>query len=269
MSTAAQLDDTPPASIRVAERSYLAEPGFHQHRYYQLILPHQGALHMRVEGRRVAVSPAEWTLIAPGAEHTYWAEGPNQVLVADLAAHAFSGQLAAAQTPQHPLDSRLVALADLLRSELRAGALGEPLVAEALASYVGAALGLALRPGSAVAMRPALPLASRARDILEAGALGPLSLEQVASTVGVSLAHLQRSFRAAYGVSMLAYVQGLRLRRAQALLLQSELPVEAVAAAVGLASPSYFTRLFTREIGVSPAAFRRRGRRAEAGTRTS
>jgi AraC-like DNA-binding protein len=266
MSTPSHPDDAPPASIRVAERSYMAEPGFHRHRYYQLIFPHQGALLMRVEGRRVAVSPAEWTLIPPGAEHTYWAEGPNRVLVADLAAHVIAGQPEAgeeARAPQHPLDGRLAALAGLLQSELRAGALGEPLVAEALAGYVGAAVRLALRPGSTPAERPAAHLAGRARDILEAGALGPLSLEQVAATVGVSLAHLQRSFRAAYGLSMLAYVQGLRLRRAQALLLEGELPVEAVAAAVGLASPSYFTRLFTRELGVSPAAFRRRGRTAE------
>lgn len=266
-------DDAPPASIRVAERSYVAQPGYHQHGFYQLIFPHQGRLLMRIEGCRVAVSPAEWTLIPPGAEHTYWAEGPNRVLVADLAAHALArhpGAREIAVIPRHPLDGRLNALAGLLQSELRAGALGEPLVAEALAGYVGAAIQLALRPNAtAEPERPAPHLASRARELLEERALGPVGLEEVAAEVGASLAHLQRSFRAAYGVSMVAYVQTLRLRRAQALLLASDAPVEAVAAAVGIASPSYFTRLFTREVGVSPAAFRRAGRPSGSGRRAS
>lgn len=261
MSTAPQAEDRPPASIRVEERSYVAEPGVHRHRYYQLIFPHQGALRMRVAGGRLALGPAEWGLIPPGAEHIYWAEEPTRVLVADLAPYALAGRPDAIDAPgmlRHHLDGRLAALAGLLQSEQRAGALDEPLLAEALAGYVGAAVALALRPSAgAPPERPAPRLASRARDLLEAQALGPVRLEQVAATVGASLAHLQRSFRAAYGVSMVAYVQGLRLRRAQAMLLEGDAPVEAVAAAVGIASASYFTRLFTRQIGVSPAAYRR------------
>lgn len=266
-------DDTPPASIRVEERSYVAEPGVHRHGYYQLVFPHQGALRMRVVGDRVALGPTEWALIPPGSEHVFWAEEPTRVLVADLATSTITERpeaLDAMGMLRHHLDGRLAALVGLLQSELRAGALDEPLVAEALAGYVGAAVQLALRPSAgAPPERPAPHLARRARDILEAHAFGPVHLEAVAAAVGASLAHLQRSFRAAYGVSMLAYVQALRLRRAQILLLESDTPVEAVAAAVGLVSASYFTRLFTRELGVSPAAFRRRGRAAGSGRGSS
>lgn len=273
MSTAPHTDDAPPASIRVEERSYVAEPAVHRHRYYQLIFPHRGALRMNVAGGRVALGPAEWGLIAPGAEHVYWADEPTYVLVADLAAHTIAappGPADATGLLRLQLDRRLATLAGLLQSELRAGALDEPLVAEALAGYVGAAVMVAARPAAASAPeRPAPELARRARDLLEAQALGPVRLEEVAAAAGASLAHLQRSFRAAYGVSMVAYVQTLRLRRAQALLLEGDAPIEAVAAAVGLASASYFTRLFTREVGVSPAAFRRQGRGAGSGRRSA
>jgi AraC-like DNA-binding protein len=251
-------DERDPAPLALHERSYRGEPGLHRHAFYQLIFPHRGELQLRVEGRRVAVSPASWIMLPPGASHTYWADGPNHVLVADVAAPAMGP---AAELPPAaagllcPRDGRLGALAALLQSELRAGALAEPLVAESLAAYVGAAVAVALRPRG----QPAAPagLADRARDYVEAHGLGPLTLEEVAAAAGASVAHLQRSFRAAHGVSVVEYVQALRVRRAAALLRDSDMPVEAVAAAVGFSSASYFSRLFARLTGASPGAFRR------------
>lgn len=254
-------DDGAPEPIALFERSYIAEPGLHRHSYYQLIFPHRGQLQLRVEGARLAVSPASWMLVPAGAEHTYWAEGPNHVLVADVAAPAMSpeGEAPAARAALlRPRDGRLAALAALLQSELRAGALGEPAVAQSLAAYVGAAVAHALRPGRPAAHPPAARLAARARDFIEAHAAEPLALEAIAAAAGASVAHVQRSFRAAYGVTVVGHLQAVRLRRAQALLRETDMPVEAVAAAVGFASPSYFSRLFARELGVSPGAYRRR-----------
>lgn len=260
------LSDQPPEPLAVHERSYAAEPLLHRHPYYQMLFPYRGALQLRVVDQRLAVGPASWALIPPGAEHVFWSEGPNHFLVVDLAAPLVAG--AVEDGPFHrPIDGRLAALAGLLASELRAGALAERPVAEALARYVGAAVAFAVGAGGPREPQPPdKPLAARARDYLDAHAREPVSLAEVAAAVGASVAHLQRSFRAAYGVSVVDYLQALRVRHAAGLLRSTTLPVEAIAAAVGFTSPSYFSRLFARHVGVSPARYRARGGEAGSGS---
>ena len=256
-------DEQPPATLAVHERSYPAEALLHRHSYYQLLFPHRGAMRLNIVGERITVGLSHWALLPAGIEHVFWADEPNSFLVVDLATPvvATHATLAAAPVPTdlalRPMDGRLAALAALLQSEQRSGSLAEPLLAEALAGYVTTAVLLATTPERlSVAPQPSQRLAARVRDYLEQNALGPLTLEQVAAAVGASIGHVQRSFRAAYGLTVIEFVQLLRVRRAQALLRETDLSVEAIAAAVGFASASYFTRLFTRLVGSSPARFR-------------
>jgi AraC-like DNA-binding protein len=264
MAHSTSSDEQPPASLAVHERSYPAEALLHRHSYYQVLFPNHGAMRLNIVGERISVGTTHWALLPAGIEHVFWADEPNSFLVVDLATPVMASraELVAAAAPTElalrRIDSRLAALAALLQSEQRAGSLGEPLLAEALAGYVSTAVLLAATPG----LRPAAPqpsqrLAARAREYLEQNALGALTLDEVASAAGASVGHVQRSFRAAYGLTVIDFVQLLRVRRAQALLRDTDLPVEAVAAAVGFASASYFTRLFVRHTGQSPARFRR------------
>ena len=252
--------DPAPAALALSERSYAPSPLLHRHSYYQLFFTQRGALRLHVADARFSVGLGSWALLPPGTEHVFWCEVPTSCLVVDVAAPAMllHGEAPPADGAlMHPLDARLMAVAALLQSELRAGGCAEPLLAEALAGYLSAAVRVALRPGAAPTPPPATAPAARARDYLEAHALGPVSLAEVAAAAGTSVAHLQRSFRAAYGLTVIEQLQALRVRRSQALLREGDMPVEAVAAAVGFASPSYFTRLFTRLVGASPARYRR------------
>jgi AraC-like DNA-binding protein len=55
-----------------------------------------------------------------------------------------------------------------------------------------------------------------------------------------------------------AEIQRARLERAQRLLAESDLSVERIAAASGFSSSGYLIRLFKREMGLAPGAFRDR-----------
>lgn len=85
----------------------------------------------------------------------------------------------------------------------------------------------------------------------------PVRLAEVATAAGVSPWHCVRLFRAAHGVPPLTYLRLLRVQRAKALLHRDELAVRQVARAVGYARVQHFTRMFTREVGMPPRAFRR------------
>jgi len=252
-----------PQPLSISERSYDPAPLLHVHTYYQVVFPGRGRLHMRIEGREDTVGAQRWAVLPPGMTHLCWARGDNRFLVLDVAAAVVESageQLSlrpAAPAIYLPLDERPAALAALLRSELAAGGCAEGLVAEALGGYVGTLLARTLAPAAAARPDPAAAIARRARDYLEAHGLEPLRVAAVARAVGASEAHLQRSFRAVYGESLLGFVQGLRLRAARRLLATTDMPIHAVAAAVGFESQSYFTRLFAREVGVPPARYRR------------
>lgn len=97
----------------------------------------------------------------------------------------------------------------------------------------------------------------RAIDLLDA-AEAPLSLDDLATRMGMSAAHFQRLFSAWAGVSPKRYQQYLQLGHAKA-MLRGGLPVLEVADGVGLSGPSRLHDLFVRWEAMTPGAFARAG----------
>lgn len=86
----------------------------------------------------------------------------------------------------------------------------------------------------------------------------PLTLEDVARALDRSEEHLARLFRAHRRVTIFQKLRRLRIKRAQYLLLCSDLPVRRVAEQTGFATPAHFGRAFKAETGQSPSAYRAR-----------
>jgi AraC-like DNA-binding protein len=78
-----------------------------------------------------------------------------------------------------------------------------------------------------------------------------------AARLAISPVHFRRLFRLATGLPPVRYLLRARLGAAARLLRQSQRPVKEIAAHVRCPDIYYFTRLFTREYGLSPAVFRR------------
>jgi len=68
----------------------------------------------------------------------------------------------------------------------------------------------------------------------------------------------KRRFKAATGMGPLEYVHMLRLEEAKQLLESDDVPVEEVAARVGYQDAGFFSRLFKRQVSLSPSQYRRR-----------
>lgn len=96
----------------------------------------------------------------------------------------------------------------------------------------------------------------RARDFVEGGLDGKLSLESVARAACLSPYHFHRLFVAAFGETPHGYVVRRRLERARHLLARTERPVTEVCLDAGFCSLGSFSALFRRRFGLSPRQFR-------------
>jgi AraC-like DNA-binding protein len=78
----------------------------------------------------------------------------------------------------------------------------------------------------------------------------------VADAVAVTPAHLTTTVRRKSGRTVQQWLTERRMIEARRLLAESTLSVAAIAGRVGFTDPGYFTRVFRRDHGLSPQAWR-------------
>jgi transcriptional regulator GlxA family with amidase domain len=82
------------------------------------------------------------------------------------------------------------------------------------------------------------------------------TVDSLAAIAGMSRSRFSHHFTLAYDVSPKSFVQTARLASAARMLKGTDLPVKSIAASVGYASRSHFSRAFQAKFGVDPSAFR-------------
>jgi AraC family transcriptional regulator len=98
---------------------------------------------------------------------------------------------------------------------------------------------------------------SRVRDFIAANLSAPILLADLAATVGLSVTHFSRQFKASTGLAPHRLVMSMRVERAKALLAEAEQSIAEIALDCGFAHQEHLTRVFAMHLGVTPAAFRR------------
>ena len=86
-------------------------------------------------------------------------------------------------------------------------------------------------------------------------------IEQMVERSGLSTRTFSRRFRAATGLSPIEFVQAIRVEEAKQILETDALSIEEIGASVGYEDPASFRRLFKRNVGQSPAAYRKKFQR--------
>lgn len=86
----------------------------------------------------------------------------------------------------------------------------------------------------------------------------PAPVSAMLAISGLSERSFHRRFKQATGLSPMEYVHTLRLEESKQMLEAGSLPVEQIAMEVGYEDASFFSRLFRREVGLTPAQYRRR-----------
>ena len=83
-----------------------------------------------------------------------------------------------------------------------------------------------------------------------------LNFKHLAGCTQMSATSLRRHFQDILGCSPMAYLRRMRIRRAMLLLSDPRKSISDVAFEVGFNDSGYFARIFKREAGMSPRAFR-------------
>lgn len=98
---------------------------------------------------------------------------------------------------------------------------------------------------------------ARIDELIDSRLDGPVSLALLASTAGFSAPQLVRLMRNTVQCSPHQYVLRMRVKRALALLLESDMAIAGVAARTGFSSQSHLTSTMARIDGRTPGAVRR------------
>ncbi len=109
---------------------------------------------------------------------------------------------------------------------------------------------------AAASVQPNL-LGSRIKALIDLHYTEDISLQSLADGLHISPYYLSHVFKDMTGYAPGQYITRRRVGLAQNLLISTNMPVSDIAARVGYPSPSHFHDRFTKNVGMSPSAYRK------------
>lgn len=261
------------AILEEAPFNAVEQPIRHPSLIYHLSRPTQVTRKIEGAARESALIGPRRICLTPGEASTRWQHsGHPEILQVYLRQSVYEAAVSeiygcdssgAELVPRFAmLDPLLEQLAIAITNALRDGNAEDGLyidtIAQMMAVHLARTHSTRARP---VRILPAKPLAGwkmrRVIEFIEENLEGDLSLQAMAAEVDISPLYLARAFKAAIGQSPHQYVLTRRIERAKELLRNTDLPVVDVALSAGFSSQSHLSHWFIRQVGVSPAAYRR------------
>jgi AraC family transcriptional regulator len=135
---------------------------------------------------------------------------------------------------------------------LRCGHTGADVIEDAVEEVLGS-----LADGDVVVCRVPPGWLRLVREYIDDSSTPTPRVRDLARGAHVHPVHLAREFRRCFGVSITEYMQRCRVRRAAAFIADTPTPLASVSYLAGYADQSHFCRIFRRETGMTPLAFRR------------
>ena len=83
-----------------------------------------------------------------------------------------------------------------------------------------------------------------------------LTVEKIAAEANLSVSHFTYLFKNKTGFTPIEYFNHLKIQQACQYLLFTELRVKEISYELGIDDPYYFTRIFTKVMGMSPNTYR-------------
>ena len=237
----------------------------HRHPWAQLAVSATGVVRLTVDHGTYIVPPTRAVWIPPGVEHAVTVLEDADLLTLYL--HQPRGRCGPHVAPAFEAEwrqCRVLEVSELLRAlalelDTTPDGGGPPLVASALQreKRLSALIFDELQRARPVALGVDLPTDKRLRALCEAVLDNPTlhtTLDGWARDSGASPRTVTRLFRSELGTSFVQWRQQVLLARAVSLAAR-KMPMAAIAAELGYASPSAFSAMVRRSVGAPPSRF--------------
>jgi AraC family transcriptional regulator of arabinose operon len=99
-------------------------------------------------------------------------------------------------------------------------------------------------------------LAYRMKSYIEEHAATLFQLKDIADHCNISVSRAVHLYKQVFGKSIIQYALEVRLKIARERMMYTQTPLEAIAETSGFPSYTYFYRVFKKEFGMSPKAYR-------------
>lgn len=83
-----------------------------------------------------------------------------------------------------------------------------------------------------------------------------IGLQEAAAVINISEAHLSRTFKKETGINYVKYLNIYRINISIELMYNEDLTLNQIGGACGFETPSYFAKIFKRELKVTPSKYR-------------
>ena len=250
-------------SIRVFESADISFPS-HLHDALEIVYVSQGCLSLGVNGCHETLRSGDIALIFPQMIHDYAqvdSEGSCAVLIIVKPSQAGEfGYGLLKSRPSSPIlrrDHLPKEVPGIIGQILQHGATAEGLPVcrgylQVLLALLWSRLQLHANADSACQ-----DMTHRAVAYLMEHYAQPLTLDIAAHDLGLGRYQLSRLFTNRLGMHFTAYVNALRVCRAQELLDSTDWPISQIGYTCGFENPRTFNRVFLQQCGLSPSQYRK------------
>ncbi len=254
----------------IAERSVLHDWELAPHRHarlHQVMLVQSGGGWAHLDDQSAALRPGSMVNVPPGHVHAFRFEENTQGWVVTLADELLDEILAHVGDARQSLSAccvlegsaGLAALMQQIWQEFQGSSPARALMLRGLSATL-----LAQVARTRTASESDSPAATQSRlvqglrSLIDEHYLEHWRVADYARALSVTTTHLTRVTRAATGGPASALIEARTMREARRYLAYTHLTITTIADALGYADPAYFTRVFTRDAGISPREFRAR-----------
>ena len=252
----------------IADRSVLHDWELSPHRHarlHQVLLVEKGGGSVTLDGKAHLLKQGSLVNVPPNHVHSFRFEKNTRGWVTTIADELMDELLVGVGTKRSDINQATVLQSDVFMantvqqiwlefsSQEKARALMLRGLSGVLLAWVARQLAAA-SIGDAQANDSVL--VQRFKALIEQNFASHWKVSQYAKALSISPTHLSRLTRAANGMSALRMIEARLMREARRNLAYTNLSISSIAYTLGFSDPAYFSRVFTRDAGISPKAFR-------------